>query len=107
MPVSSLAEKAASSAAWAAAASATVWKMSIGQPMHSIRWRIMTRMVVGYLCMISLTDISGLMAGGIIHDLPSSQKPSRPCQAERCSRAKSFTKAGCDIWELSFRASRP
>lgn len=25
---------------------------------------------------------------------------------ERCSGAKSFTRAGCDIWELSFRASR-
>lgn len=65
MVASNSAEKTASSIAWAAAASATVWKMPIGQPMHSIRLRIMTRTVAGHLRMISSTDISGLMAEGI------------------------------------------
>jgi hypothetical protein len=63
---SSSTDRIASSIAWAAAASATVWKMPIGQPMHSIRWRIMTRIVAGHLRMISSTDISGSMAEGCI-----------------------------------------
>jgi hypothetical protein len=40
--------------------------MPIGQPMHSIRWRIMTRIVAGHLRMISSTDMSGSMAEGFI-----------------------------------------
>jgi hypothetical protein len=55
------------------------------------------RDVVDHRRMISSTDMSGLMAEGIIQAVSSSQTAGRPRLADRCFGAKRLTKAGCEI----------
>src|SRR5690606_8497491 len=59
-------EKDSRSTRWASQASRTVWKTPIGQPMHSILLRIITRMVAGQRRMISSTVMSGSIVSGLV-----------------------------------------
>jgi hypothetical protein len=95
MASSSSWEKDSKSIRWALQASATVWKIPIGQPMQSILLWIKTLIVTGHRRIISSTVISGSIVSGVCTVRVSKEQHLSPQPRQKLCAGANNRRAPC------------